>query len=133
MTSPRTLLAATDFSAPARHALERAALLAKAHPGTRLILAHVVSSAALDSLRRLIGQDAAALEASLLEQAERSLDEQAKHLAASHPCAVDAILTQGSAQTALVRFAEERHADLLVMGARGTSSLPANLPDPLLR
>jgi nucleotide-binding universal stress UspA family protein len=119
MTSSRTLLAATDFSAPARHAMERAALLAKAHPDTLLILAHVVSSSALDSLRRLIGQDATALEARLLEHAERTLNEQAEHLAAGHPCAIDAVLTQGSAQTALVRLAEERHADLLVMGARG--------------
>ncbi|OJW44362.1 MAG: hypothetical protein BGO60_01500 [Thiobacillus sp. 65-1059] len=119
MTQSRKILAATDFSAPARHALERAALLAQAHPDTRLILAHVVSSSALDSLRRLLGQDAAEQEARLLEQTERTLGEQAERLAARHPVAIDAVLTQGSAQAALVRLAEEQHADLLVMGARG--------------
>jgi len=119
MTQSRKILAATDFSAPARHALERAAQLAQAHPDTQLILAHVVSSSALDSLRRLIGQDAAEQEARLLEQTERTLDEQAERLAARHPVAIDAVLTQGLAQTALVRLAEERHADLLVLGARG--------------
>jgi len=119
MTQSRKILAATDFSAPARHALERAALLAQAHPDTRLILAHVVSSSALDSLRRLLGQDAAEQEARLLEQTERTLGEQAERLAARHPVAIDAVLTQGSAHAALVRLAEEQHADLLVMGARG--------------
>ena len=119
MTPSRKILAATDFSAPARHALERAALLAQAHPDTQLILAHVVSSSALDSLRRLIGQDAAEQEARLLEQTERALAEQAERLAARHPVAIDTVLTQGSAQAALVGLAEERHADLLVMGARG--------------
>lgn len=73
MTQAKTLLAATDFSTPARHALERAALLAQAHPDARLTLAHVVSSTALDSLRRLLSQGTIGLEARLLEQAERTL------------------------------------------------------------
>ena len=38
MTRPLSLLAATDFSDPARHALERAAQLAASHPGARLTL-----------------------------------------------------------------------------------------------
>ncbi len=59
MTQARTLLAATDFSAPARHALERAAQLAEAHPGTRLALAHIVSGSVLDALRRMLPGDAA--------------------------------------------------------------------------
>ncbi|MDO9007405.1 MAG: universal stress protein, partial [Deltaproteobacteria bacterium] len=45
----RNVLAATDFSAPARHALERAALMAQAHPDARLTFAHIVSASALDT------------------------------------------------------------------------------------
>ena len=51
MTSSLSLLATTDFSAPARHALERAAQLAAAHPGAQLTLAHVVSASMLARLR----------------------------------------------------------------------------------
>lgn len=119
MTQTRTLLATTDFSTPARHALERAALLAQSHPGTRLTLAHVISRSALDNLRHLFSQDAAALEAKLLEQAQCSLDELAQHLAASHACVIDTVLKQGSALATLVELAEAQQADLLVMGARG--------------
>jgi nucleotide-binding universal stress UspA family protein len=119
MTQNRTLLAATDFSAPARHALERAAQLAGAHPGSRLTLAHVVSASGLDNLRRMLSGDAAALETRLLEQAKKSLDEQAGHLAASYSCSIDTRLLQGSALTVLSELAEAEQTDLLVMGARG--------------
>ena len=120
MTQPRTLLAATDFSAPARHALERAAQLAEAHPGARLTLAHATSPSALDSLRRLLSRDAAAIETRLLKEAERALAELAAQLAARHPCTIDTVLKQGPAPATLVELAEERGSDLLVMGARGT-------------
>lgn len=120
MTQAKTLLAATDFSAPARHALERAAQLAETNPGTRLTLVHVFSRSALDGLRRLLTGDAAGIEARLLEQAEHALAELATQLAARHACAIDTVLRQGPAQTALVELTEERHSDLLVMGARGT-------------
>ena len=120
MPHARTLLAATDFSAPARHALERAAQLAASHPGTRLTLAHVASRSALDTLRRLLSSDAAGIEAQLLEQAEHGLADLAAQLAARHPCAIDTVLKQGVAQAALVELAEARNSDLLVMGTRGT-------------
>jgi len=116
----RTLLAATDFSAPARHALERAAQLAAANEGARLTLAHVLSASMLDNLRRLLPGDASALEAGLLEQARAELDELAAHLAASHACNIDTRLLQGAALTVLSELAESEQVDLLVMGARGS-------------
>jgi nucleotide-binding universal stress UspA family protein len=119
MTHTRTLLAVTDFSAPARRALERAAQLAEAHRGARLTLAHVASRSALDSLHRLLSHDAAGIEVRLLEQAERMLAELAAQLTTRHRCAIDSVVKQGSAPSAIVELAEERHSDLLVMGARG--------------
>jgi len=119
MTQTRTLLAATDFSTPARHALERAAMLAQAHSGSRLILAHIVSRSALDNLHRLLSQDAAELEARMLDQAESTLNNLAAQLERGHACAIDTVLKQGSAPTALVDLAEDLQTELLVMGARG--------------
>jgi nucleotide-binding universal stress UspA family protein len=114
-----TLLAATDFSAPARHALERAAQLAQRHPDARLTLAHVVSASALDKLRRMLPGQAGKLETELLAQAERNLAELAANLAARFDSRIDTELLQGAALTALAELAEARQAELLVMGARG--------------
>ena len=120
MTQALTLLAATDFSAPARHALERAAQLAQTHPGAGLTLAHIVSGSALDALRRMLPGEAVILETQLLAQAGKTLDELATHLAAHHAYSIDTVVAQGSASAALVDLVETRQADLLVMGARGT-------------
>lgn len=115
----RTLLAATDFSPPARHALERAALIAQAHPGARLTLAHVVNATLLDQLRHLLPAETGPLEAGLVAQAEKKLAELAAALAARCPCAIDTTVVQGAAADALPVLAEAQRAGLLVMGAHG--------------
>lgn len=115
----RTLLAATDFSAPARHALERAAQLAQATPGARLTLAHVVSAGALDALRRLLPAEANGMQATLLAHAEQQLAELAATLTARHGGTIDTLVTTGNPLTTLTELADSRDADLLVMGARG--------------
>jgi nucleotide-binding universal stress UspA family protein len=115
----RTLLAATDFSAPARHALERAAMLAHAQADARLTLAHIVSGGALDALRRLLPAEAGGMEAVLLAQAEKNLNGLATSLASQYGCSIDTVLAQGSALTALSELVETRRIDLLVMGVRG--------------
>ena len=58
MRSLRTILAASDLSALARHAVARAALIA-AETGARLSLQHVVNVGAFDALRHLLDSDAA--------------------------------------------------------------------------
>ena len=117
MTS--SLLAATDFSAPARHALERAAQLVAAHPGTQLTLAHVISASMLARLRRLMRDEAPAMEARVADEAAQALTELATHLSAQHACPVNTRLAQGSALDAITDLADELQSDLLVMGARG--------------
>lgn len=119
MPQARTLLAATDFSAPARHALERAAQLAQMHPDARLTLAHIVSASALDKLHHLLPGEAGRLEAELLAQAGKSLSELAAMLSSRFDSRIDTEQLQGSALTTLAELAESRQADLLVMGARG--------------
>ena len=49
MTALKQLLAATDLSAPARHAVERAALVARS-AGARLDLVHVAGFSRIDEL-----------------------------------------------------------------------------------
>jgi nucleotide-binding universal stress UspA family protein len=119
MTSSLSLLAATDFSAPARHALERAAQLAAAHPGAQLTLTHVVSASMLARLRGVMRDEAPAMETRLADETERTLTELATRLGAQHACPVNTRLSQGSALNAITDLADELQSDLLVMGARG--------------
>lgn len=115
----RTLLAATDFSAPARHALERAAQLAEATPGAQLTLAHVVSAGALDTLRQLLPAEAGGIQTTLLARAEKTLADLAAALRARHDGHIDTVVTTGNPLTVLAELADARNVDLLVMGARG--------------
>jgi nucleotide-binding universal stress UspA family protein len=119
MTSSLSLLAATDFSAPARHALERAAQLAAAHPGARLTLTHVISTSMLARLRGVMRDEATAMEVRLADEAAQALTELATHLGAQHACPVNTRLSRGSALDAITDLADELQSDLLVMGARG--------------
>jgi nucleotide-binding universal stress UspA family protein len=119
MTAPPSLLAATDFSAPARHALERAAQLAAAHPGAQLTLAHVVSTSMLARLRGVMRDEAPALEARVADETQQALTELATRLSTQYACPVDTRLAHGVALDAITDLADELQTDLLVMGARG--------------
>ncbi|HEY0885092.1 MAG TPA: universal stress protein [Ramlibacter sp.] len=112
----RTIVAATDLSAPARHAAERAASLAAAH-GARLTLAHAVEATALDDLRRWIGREdpGSALQAS----ASEALHTLAAELQRRNGIEVSERLSCGNPVQEVSRLAEELDADLLVAGTRG--------------
>lgn len=119
MTRTPVLLAATDFSDPARHALERAAQLAHSLPGSRLTLSHVISRSMLDRLHGLMREDTQGLDAKVSARADQALAELAQRLGEEYGLAVDARLGQGSPLVEIAGLAEELQADLLVMGARG--------------
>ena len=65
MNPIRTVVAPTDLSALARHAVVRACLLA-AELGARLSLQHVVNAGALDTLRHLLDADAADIDIAII-------------------------------------------------------------------
>ncbi|MBW8307069.1 MAG: universal stress protein [Thiobacillus sp.] len=119
MTASLSILATTDFSAPARHALERAAQLAAAHPGAQLTLAHVVSASMLARLRGVMRDEAPAMEARVADETQLALTELAARLSTQYACPVDTRLAQGVALDAITDLADELQANLLVMGARG--------------
>ena len=113
----RTVVVATDLSAPSRHAADRAACLVAAQ-GARLTLAHVLQATALEDLRRWIGQEGdvgAALQAS----AGEALHALAAELRTRHGIEADERLSCGNPVQEVSRLAEELDADLLVTGTRG--------------
>lgn len=120
MTPIRTLLAATDLSAPARQAAERAARLAAAG-GARLVLQHVVSGGALDRLRQLFGAAPGDLRQRLLDEAREELRDLGAELLARHGVAADVHLGAGAVTAEIASHADALDAELLVLGARGAS------------
>ena len=83
MQSIDRLIAATDLSAPARHAAERAALVAH-ELGASLDLLHVISVSPVGRLRRLLSEAPADLEDALLGESRAELDRLAVHLRAGY-------------------------------------------------
>ena len=115
----RSILAATDFSEDAGHAVARAALLA-AGLQARLSLLHVVSAPMLGALRALFGGDRQDAETRVLDEARESL----QALAALLGRPDDAVACEVRVGKVLdeVLAAAAQH-DLLVLGPRGSNPL----------
>jgi nucleotide-binding universal stress UspA family protein len=122
MNAPAPILAATDFSAPARHALERAFLIA-AETRTPLELMHVVGQGALDGLRHMLGLQAGDVERRILGQAQAGLESLAAELGHLHGVQARVHLSTGTVLRTLLEVAEARAAALLVVGAKGEDYL----------
>ncbi|WP_454456759.1 universal stress protein [Thauera phenylacetica] len=118
MNPIRTIVAPTDLSALARHAVVRASLLA-AELGARLSLQHVVNAGALDTLRHLLDADAAGLHDKLLAEVRGEVEVLAAEMHRRHGVTPELQLAVGGVLGEIVGHAEAIDADLLVMGARG--------------
>lgn len=119
------ILAVTDFSAPARHAADRAARLAR-ETSAALTLMHVLPGSALHELRHWLGADHKVAQ-QLQEDARQQLhalatDLMAKTRAPGQP-AVGILCPSGSVLDEIDRAAANLDAALLVMGARGAGFL----------
>ena len=123
MNTLRTLLVATDLSAPARHAVHRAGLLA-ADCGARLVLLHVVDMRLIEGLRHFLGESGELRERHLLDDVARVLSNLADGIARRFSIDVDPQLVTGSVLREIIAFADRSAADLLVMGSRGSGFVP---------
>lgn len=113
------ILAATDLSAPARHAVERAALVSR-DTGGRLDLLHVANLAPLERLRQLVGAGPVAVE-EVLEAARQQLHCLGTGIQHRFGVQADAHVVAGSLLQELVQKTAELDAGLLVCGAKGES------------
>lgn len=116
------LLAATDLSAPARHAVERAALVALA-AGARLDLLHVASFSPLDELRRLVASVPADAEARLHEQTRMLVDALAATVRERHGVDAGTHVASGPLLQSIADTAAKLDTDVLVLASRGASML----------
>lgn len=118
MARIQNLLAATDFSAPARHAAARAVRLTRI-TGAQLTLLHVMSQSAVDRLRDLLGAETASVEQRLMDQAQGQLQRLADEIAQPHGVPASVRLSVAPLLNEITAQADSIDADLLVMGARG--------------
>ena len=114
----RTILAASDLSALARHAVARAALIAS-ETGARLSLQHVVNVGAFDALRHLLDSDAAGLQDTLLNEVRGEALALAAEMERRYGVTPDVHLMVGKVQAEISNHADAIDAEILVLGARG--------------
>lgn len=118
MVAIRSVVAATDLSAPARRAVDRAARVC-ATAIAPLTLVHAVNASALSELRRWLdtGED---IERSILDDVRARMHELATQIGARYRIDVDPQTVTGRAVDEITRLADDRHADLIVTGTLGT-------------
>lgn len=112
------ILAATDLSAPARHAVERAALVSK-DTTAKLDLLHVANLAPLERLRQVMGVTSADMEHRVLDAARQKLHDLAAVLQQRFGVAAETHVVAGALLAELTKKADDLEADLIVCGAKG--------------
>ncbi len=118
----KRLLAATDLSAPSRHAVDRAYRLA-GELGCPLTLAHAVAPGMFDGLQALLGADAPSLDQSLIANIATRLAALNADPQRAHGVLADCAVLAGRPIEAIARHADETAAGLLILGARGEGFL----------
>lgn len=118
MTSFTRLLAATDLSAPARHAADRAALLAR-ELGASLALLHVVNPAPIERLRQLVADMPVEVGQRVLDATRDELRELGATVSKHRGITPGLQIATGPLIQELSAHADA--VDLLVLGARGSS------------
>ncbi len=114
------ILAATDLSAPARQAVERAGMLCKAL-SCPLDLLHVADLKPLERLRMLISDVPEQVEQKILDLAQHKLTELTTSLAKRHGISVSHEVIAGKLLAEINKATQAYHSGLLVCGAKGES------------
>lgn len=112
------LLAATDLSAPARLAVERAALVSL-ETGASLDVLHVADLGPLERLRLLMQETPEGLQQRVLDVARVKLRELAGEIATRYGVSAGTRVLSGSLLEELAGESSVMGADLIICGARG--------------
>ena len=116
------ILAVTDLSAPARHAVERAFYLAAGSGGDLCIL-YAMELDTIDSLREMLGDDLSAVKTALADDARERLNRLTGDPATHQGVAARSRFALGNPLSVIAAEADAMDADLVVLGARGESFL----------
>lgn len=120
MNHLHTLLAATDFSAPSRYAVQRGAMLAR-QTGARLELVHILELYALDELRRLFAEEGEDMQERIRLQSHEALAQLAADIGEPLGVSAGKHLLEGPVLGSIIEQANILNASLLIVAARGAS------------
>jgi nucleotide-binding universal stress UspA family protein len=115
----RTLLVATDLSAPSHHTARRAAMLAR-QIGANLELVNVLNKNELTELLRLLGEKGKSWQERIQSQAQVSLTQLADNISEKFGINVGRHLVEGKALESIAAQVGVLNANLLIVGAHGT-------------
>ncbi|MCL2657660.1 MAG: universal stress protein [Betaproteobacteria bacterium] len=119
MNQFKHILAATDLSAPARHAAERAALIGR-ELGAPLDLLHIANLAPLEKLWQLMAADTSGtMQQQVLDAAREKLHELAAALMKRYGVAAGTHVVTGPLLAELGKQIDALNTNLLVCGAKG--------------
>lgn len=110
------ILAATDLSAPARHAVDRGFHIATATGASYSVL-HALELDAMDAMREWLGENLDSVKRQLEGQARETLSQQLH--ASSRSVAAEAMVVSGAPLATIIERADALDTDLLVLGAHG--------------
>lgn len=123
MSSQSRILATTDLSAPARHAVERAFLLAESNCGEIHVL-HALELGALEAcLEEMQLGWSISVKATLIDDARERLKQLAGELGKRQGLAASPHVVVGNPLSVIAAEADSLDASLVVLGARGDSFL----------
>jgi len=115
----RRILVCTDLSAPARHAAERAALVAAA-VGAEVDVVHVMTTGWRERMQALLQDHAGDVGRQLHDANTQGLEELVSRLREKSGAGITGKLLEGPVVPTLLSAAEQGAADLIVLGARGS-------------
>jgi len=116
--SLRTLLVSTDLSAPSRHTVQRAAILAQ-QIGANLELVHVLDKNELNELLRLLGEKGKLWQERIRSQSRISLSQLAADISKPLGISVEHHLLEGEVLESIAAQVDALKINLLVVGAHG--------------
>lgn len=120
MVSIRTILFPTDFSEPARHALDQAVAFARSF-GARLVLLHVIPHSAYPMRNLATVAGFPNLRDELKKAADRDLAELRSQL--PKELGIEGAVREGIPHMQILECAQELGADLIVMATQGNTGL----------
>lgn len=112
------LLAATDLSSPARHAVDRGFQIAAA-TGACYSVMHALELDTIDILREWLGEESVRVKRQLENQARESLSHLLADPARNHGVTANSAIISGPPLAAIIAQADAIDADLLILGVRG--------------
>lgn len=126
MTRLSRILAATDLSAPARHAVDRGLQIAGQNQVQYTVI-HALELDSIDVLREWLGDDVSEIKRNLEEEARGNLQQLVAHADQHYGIHAESLVISGPHVDVIASYAQQSNTELLVIGEHGQNFLRHHL------